>query len=187
MQGMSERRYAARVGLSRGAIQKAKAAGRLILHADGSIDAAASDARRAAMTDPSKQRSMPGTAKMKPVSDAALSAVGDTLRENGLTSPATGGGTTFLQAKTANEVLKAQERRLRLQKMKGELIDRARATALVFRLAREQRDAWVNWPSRAAALMAAELGVEAAAMQKALETHVRAHLDGLAEVRPEFR
>ena len=68
--------------------------------------------------------------------------------------------------------------------MKGELIDRARATALVFRLAREERDSWVNWPSRAAALMAAELGVQAIDMQKALETHVRAHLDELAEVRP---
>jgi len=30
--------------------------GRLVRHADGSIDAAASDARRAAMTDPAKQR-----------------------------------------------------------------------------------------------------------------------------------
>jgi hypothetical protein len=186
MQGMSERQYAAHVGLSRGAIQKAKAAGRLVFHADGSIDAAASDARRAAMTDPAKSRAKPG-AKMKPVPDTALSAVGDTLRENGLASPATGGGTTFLQAKTANEVLKAQERRLRLQKMKGELIDRARATALVFRLAREERDSWVNWPPRAAALIAAELGVEASAVQRALEIHVRAHLDELAEVRPELR
>jgi hypothetical protein len=44
MQGMSEREYAARTGCSRGAIQKAKAAGRLILHADGSIDPEASDA-----------------------------------------------------------------------------------------------------------------------------------------------
>lgn len=43
MQGMSERQYAARVGLSRGVVQKAKAAGRLVLHGDGSIDAAASD------------------------------------------------------------------------------------------------------------------------------------------------
>ena len=34
---------------------------------------------------------------------------------------------TFLQARTANEVLKAQERRLRLQQLKGELVDRARA------------------------------------------------------------
>ena len=38
MQGMSERQYAAHVGLSRGAIQKAKTAERLVLFADGSID-----------------------------------------------------------------------------------------------------------------------------------------------------
>jgi hypothetical protein len=185
MQGMSERDYAARAGLSRGAIQKAKAAGRLVLHPDGSIDPEASDARRASATDPSKQRAtaelLPAP-KLKPVPNAAISAVGDTLRENGLPPPATGGA-TFLQAKTANEVLKSQERRLKLQKMKGELVDRARAEALVFRLARETRDAWVNWPARAAALIAAEIGVEPAVMQKVLEAHVRAHLDELAEVR----
>ena len=193
MQGMSERDYAARVGLSRGAIQKAKATGRLVLHPDGSIDAEASDARRAVATDPSKQRSAPAAVsapvqpKLKPVPEAAVAAVGDTLREQGLAVPPVGGGTTFLQAKTANEVLKAQERRIRLQKLKGELIERARALALVFRLAREVRDAWVNWPARSSALLAAELGVEPAAMQKALEKHVRAHLDELAEVRPDFR
>ena len=186
MQGMSEREYAARAGLSRGAIQKAKTAGRLVLHADGSIDPEASDARRAAATDPSKQRAAPEPAhappKLKPVPNAAISAVGDTLRENGLPPPATGGA-TFLQAKTANEVLKSQERRLKLQKLKGELVDRARAEALVFRLARETRDAWVNWPARAAALIAAEFGLEPATMQKVLEAHVRAHLDELAEGR----
>ncbi len=86
MQGLSERKYAAHAGLSRGAIQKAKAAGRLVLFSDGSIDAAASDKKRAAMTDPSKQR---GTAKtkLKPVPDAALSAVGETLREQGMQAP----------------------------------------------------------------------------------------------------
>jgi hypothetical protein len=60
MQGMSERQYAAHVGLSRGAIQKAKAAGRLVLYPDGSINAAASDAWRAETTDPSKTRKPPG-------------------------------------------------------------------------------------------------------------------------------
>ena len=201
MQGMSERQYAAHVGLSRGAIQKAKTAERLVLYPDGSINAAASDARRAETTDPSKTRKPPPTPKMKPVPEAAVAAVGDTLREQGLavpavgdtlreqglSVPAVGGGTTFLQAKTANEVLKAQERRIRLQKRKGELIERARALALVFRLAREVRDGWVNWPARSSALMAADLGVEPAAMQKVLEKHVRAHLDKLAEVRPDFR
>ena len=193
MQGMSERQYAAHVGLSRGAIQKAKAAERLVLFPDGSIDAAASDARRAETTDPSKTRK-PTAPKLKPVPEAAVAAVGETLREQGLAAPAVGGGTTFLQAKTANEVLKAQERRLRLQKLKGELVDRARAEMLMFRLAREERDAWVTWPARAAALMAAELtaalgdggAVEAALMQKVLEAHVRAQLEGLSEVRPRL-
>ncbi|SLN20616.1 hypothetical protein PSA7680_00745 [Pseudoruegeria aquimaris] len=84
-------------------------------------------------------------------------------------------------------MLKAQERRIRLQKLKGELIDRARAETLVFRLAREERDVWVNWPARAVALMAADLGVEPAAMQKVLEKHVRAQLKELAEVKPDLR
>jgi hypothetical protein len=191
MQGMSERQYAAHVGLSRGAIQKAKAAAGSVLHEDGSIDAAASDKRRAETTDPSKTRKPPAP-KLKPVPEAAVAAVGDTLREQGLSAPAVGGGTTFLQAKTANEVLKAQERRIRLQKLKGELVDRARAETLMFRLARDERDAWVTWPARVAALMASELTaalgdaceVEAAQMQKVLEAHVRAQLDSLAEVRP---
>ena len=199
MQGLSERQYAARVGLSRGAIQKAKEAGRLVLHADGSIDAEASDQRRAAMTDPSKSRAAPSVRpvasiaapKLKPVPEAAVAAVGETLREEGLAAPAVGGGTTYLQAKTANEVLKAQERRIRLQKLKGELVDLARAETLMFRLAREERDAWVTWPARVAALMASELvatlgdgiTVEAALMQKVLEAHVRAQLDSLADIR----
>ena len=199
MQGVSERQYVARVGLSRGAIQKAKEAGRMVLHADGSIDAEASDQRRAAMTDPSKSRAAPSVRpvasiaapKLKPVPEAAVAAVGETLREEGLAAPAVGGGTTYLQAKTANEVLKAQERRIRLQKLKGELVDRARAETLMFRLAREERDAWVTWPARVAALMASELvatlgdgiTVEAALMQKVLEAHVRAQLDSLADIR----
>ncbi len=124
MEGMSERQYAAHVGLSRGAIQKAKDSGRLVQHADGSIDAAASDARRGVMTDPAKQRNaatkpQPPAPKLKPVPDTALSAVGETLRENGLVPPVTGAGTTFLQARTANEVLKTQERHLAIQKKKG--------------------------------------------------------------------
>jgi len=200
MQGMSERQYAAHVGLSRGAIQKAKDTGRLVQHADGSIDVLASDARRAAMTDPAEQRgskavAAPATPKLKPVPDTALSAVGETLRDGGLPAPVSGGGTTFLQARTANEVLKAQERKLKLAQLKGELIDRNRAVGLVFRLAREERDGWVTWPARAAALMASELGVmiadhgslEPAMMQKVLEAHVRAQLESLAEVRIDLR
>ena len=101
--------------------------------------------------------------------------------------PVSAGGMTFMQARTANEVLKAQERRLRLQQMKGELVDRAKAVAQVFRLARDERDAWVNWPARVAAMIAAELEVDSHQLHTVLERHVRDHLAELAEVRPNLR
>ena len=125
--------------------------------------------------------------------EAALGAVRDTLREHGEPVPAGAPGSgpgqamTFMQARTANEVLKAQERRLRLQRMKGELVDRAKAVAQVFRLARDERDAWVNWPARVAAMMAAELEVDTHQLHTVLERHVRDHLAELAEVRPNLR
>ena len=114
-----------------------------------------------------------------------MGAVRDTLREHG--EPIAAGAMTFMQARTANEVLKAQERRLRLQQMKGELVDRAKAVAQVFRLARDERDAWVNWPARVAAMIAAELEVDPHHLHTVLERHVRDHLGELAEVRPSLR
>jgi hypothetical protein len=182
---MSERHYAAHAGISRGAVQKARAAGRLVIHADGSIDASGSDGRRAATTDQAKRREPPGKGPgIRPVTDAALGSVRETLMEQGLPS---GGSVTFVQARTAHEIAKAHLARLRLQERKGELVDRARATSLVFRLAREERDSWLNWPARVAALMASELGVDAHAMQKVIDAHVRAHLTELADIKPEFR
>ncbi len=56
MKGMSEREYAAHSRLSRGGVQKACKNGRLVVHDDGSINAAASDLRRVEMTDPDQQR-----------------------------------------------------------------------------------------------------------------------------------
>ena len=71
------------------------------------------------------------------VADAAVGSVRETLKEQGLpVSGPEGGGVTFVQARTAHEIAKAHLARLRLQRMKGELVDRARALALVFRLAR---------------------------------------------------
>ena len=179
-QGMSERQYAAHAGITRGAVSKARLFGRLVLHPDGSIDAGKSDRRRASTTDLSQQRGRhaPG---LRPVPHAAVSAVAETLEEHGLPAPQAS-GMTFPQARTANEVLKARLRRMELQQREGELVDRARATALVFRLARQERDAWLGWPARVAVMMAAELGLSAHALQTALETHVREHLGQLGDM-----
>ena len=184
--GLSEREYAARVGLSRGAINKARSAGRLVLNDDGSIDPVGSDAKMADLTNPAMRRTKRRTS-VRPVPDAAVGVVSETLREHGMMPPASPTGMTFMQARTANEVLKAQERRLRLQTLKGELVDRARAVSLVFRLARQERDAWTTWPTRVAALMAAELGVNAHQMQEVLSRHVDGQLEALAEISADFR
>lgn len=184
--GLSIRAYAKTRGVSHVAVLKAAKAGRIPLERDGTIDPAKADAAWQRSTDPSraKTKPKPSAEKLRPVGSAALGSVRETLKEQGL--PA-GGNVTFVQARTAHEIAKAHLARLRLQRMKGELVDRARATALVFRLAREERDSWLNWPARVAALVAADLGVEAHAVQKLIETHVRDHLAELAEIRAEFR
>jgi hypothetical protein len=184
--GISIRAYARHRQVSHVAVLRAIKHGRVPVEPDGTIDSAKADASWERETDPGRTKSKPKAPKerLRPIAEAAVGSVRETLKEQGLP---TAGSVTFVQARTAHEIAKAHLARLRLQRMKGELIDRARTTALVFRLAREERDTWINWPARVAALMASELGVEAHSMQKALETHVRAHFAELAEVKPEFR
>ncbi len=173
MEGMSEREYAAHSGLSRGGVQKARKNGRLVVYDDGSINAAASDVRRAEMTDPDQQRRLGG--------DGLASGAGET--------------SSYIKARTLLTVYAAQDKQIAVQKKKGTLVDRARAETLVFRLARQERDVWVTWPGRVAALMAAQImaeverqsgasvTIETAIMQRVLEAHVREQLDALADLR----
>ena len=93
------------------------------------------------------------------------------------------GGTTLVQARTVNEVVKAQTNKVRLARLKGELVDRHQAIAHVFKLARTERDAWLNWPARISAQMAARLGVEAHTLHVALDAAVREHLAELGELK----
>ena len=180
--GESVRAYARRRGVSHVAVLKAIKTGRISREADGTIDPARADAEWEAQTQPTMRRKTkaggPKRAAMEPVATEPGAA------PEPVTAPS---GATFTQARTAHEIAKAQRTRIQVQRMKEEVVDRSHATALVFRLARQERDAWVNWPGRVAALMAFELDVEPHAMQKVLEIHVRAHLAELAEVRPEFR
>ena len=146
-----------------------------MVYSKGSINAAASDVRRADMANPDQQHRSTGGC------------------DSGFSGPAD--SSSYLKARTALTVYQAQDRQLAIQKKKGTLIDRVRAEALVFRLARQERDVWVTWPARVAALMAAEVAaevekqtnkpvmIEAAILQRVLETHVREQLAALADLR----
>lgn len=200
--GVSRRKFAQMRGVSEAAVRRAIASGRISVEPDGTIDPDKASREWDAHTDPAKQRganaqalgtaTAAGTARAreatKPVPRAAIEAVGETLREAGADpDPGAGGEVSFLRARMANEVLKAQTAKVKLAKMKGELVDRARATSMVFDLARRERDAWLHWPARVAANMAADLGVEAHDMEQVLDKYLRAHMADLAEIKIELR
>ena len=191
--GISLREYARRRGVSHVAVMKAIKVGRITPEPDGSLDPAKVDTQWDDQTDPARRSEAPEDEPAQADETPAASDPGKPgdeiaqVRPPAVAEPAPQGAATFTQARTAHEIAKAQRARIEVQRLREEVVDRAYATSEVFRLARRERDAWVNWPARVAALMAAELGVDAHAMQKVLETHVRDHLNELAEIRPEFR
>lgn len=174
--GISIRAYARHRGVSDAAVRKAIAAGRITPEADGTIDAERVDREWARNSD--APRNGTATRAVKVAVPDPSGAAGDG------TAALPAGGTSLLQARTVNEVVKAQTNKVRLARLKGELVDRPQAIAHVFKLARSERDAWLNWPARISAQMAAKLGVDPHTMHIALEAAVREHLQELGEMRP---
>ena len=170
--GLSIRAYARHRGVSDTAVHKAIRSGRITPEADGTIDPARADQDWARNTEEPRPGTRHGAVKAR---------VAESGEDQAPLLPA--GGTSLLQARTVNEVVKAQTNKVRLARLKGELVDRAQAVTHVFRLARTERDAWLNWPARITAPMAAQLGVDPHALHTALEAAVREHLQELGEQR----
>ena len=176
MRTHSNRALAKALGVSEAAVRKAEGAGRIARDPDGhwTLESVQRDWQQ------NSGNRTAGPASLRPVPEATIASVRQTLD-----SPSSG-VMTFLQARTANEVLKAQERKLRLARLKGELVERARAVTLLFRLGRQERDAWAQWPTRVAATLAAELNIPPHTMQTALERLVREHLNELADLQADL-
>ena len=177
--GLSIRAYARHRGVSHVAVKKAIDTGRITPEADGTIEPNRADLEWAQNTVAARKpvaakTASPAAEPIRPAS-APVEPVAPTL---------SAGGTSLLQARTVNEVVKAQTNKVRLARLKGELVDRSQAIAHVFRLARTERDAWLNWPARISAEMAAKLEVDAHELHVALESAVRDHLIELGDMRP---
>lgn len=174
--GLSIRAYARHRGVSHVAVKKAIDTGRITPLADGTLDPDQADQEWTQNTLISSKKT-PESAKantLKPSQEPAET----------FSAPPQSSNTSLLQARTANEVVKAQTNKVRLAQLKGELVDRSQAIAHVFKLARAERDAWISWPSRISSQMAADLDIDAHALHVALEEQVRQHLKELAEIQP---
>jgi hypothetical protein len=178
--GLSIRAYARHRGVSHVAVKKAIDSGRITPEADSTLDPHRADAEWAKNTEAPRA----GT-RVRPVRAAvaqetiAGAPVGDTH------AALPSGGASLLQARTVNEVVKAQTNKVRLAQLKGELVDRAQAIAHVFKLARAEREAWINWPNRITPILAAELGIDEHTLFMALDVAVRVHLEELGEFVPK--
>lgn len=183
---LSIRAYSRHRGVSDTAVRKAIQSGRITLGDDGRIDPQLADAQWSVNTDAAQQRKavLQREVPQEAVTSVreALSATPSPLGGMGASTSASAGGTTLMQAKTANEVLKAQTNKVRLARLKGELVDKDQAVAHVFRMARAERDAWLNWPARVAAQMASALGADSHALHVLLEKAVRDQLTALGDL-----
>lgn len=72
------------------------------------------------------------------------------------------------------------------RKAAGAVIETEIATTVVFEVTRGARDAWMNWPSQIAPLLAADLGVEAEQVLEALTGYVQQHLEQLGDPQIDF-
>lgn len=88
------------------------------------------------------------------------------------------------EARRVKENYLALLTKLEFQQKDGQLIEMTIAEEVLFNAFRQQRDAWLNWPSRVAPLMAADLDVPADRMTEVLTEHVHKHISTLGE--PEF-
>ena len=177
--GLSIRAYARHRGVTDTAVHKAIRSGRITPEADGTIEPERADAQWERNTSDPK----PGTTRQAVKVSVPESQSDASGMSGGSTIGNSGGGTSLLQARTVNEVVKAQTNKVRLARLKGELIDRPQAIAHVFKLARSERDAWLNWPARVSAQMAAKLEIDAHTMHVSLESAVRDHLQELGNLQ----
>lgn len=94
--------------------------------------------------------------------------------------------TTIEEARRINAVYQALLNRLVFEEKDRSVISLDLARTTLFECARGARDAWLNWPSRVAPLIAADLGIEADKMTEILTEHVHKQIASLGEPEGDF-
>ena len=165
---LSKSAYARRRGVTEGAVRQAIKSGRISIGDDGKIDPDLADVEWQKNT---LKANYP---------DNAVTTSSDKSDVN----PAK--AANYQQAKTAHEVLKAQTAKVNLDKLKGSLIDRDKALAHVFKLARSERDSWLNFPARVSAELASKLNADENQVYSLLTEYITRHLKELSELKPRL-
>lgn len=184
MTTMTQIEYAKHAGVDRKTIGRWVKAGKYVVLDGSLIDVEATDKALIMLRDGKDPRTK-NAAKNKPAkADIGLRDNSDTDAAVKQIILATGAEMSREEASRIKENYLALLTKLEFEKEDGQLVELSVAEAVLFAAFRQQRDAWMNWPSRVAPLMAADLGVPADRMTEVLIEHVHKHISGLGE--PEF-
>ncbi len=95
--------------------------------------------------------------------------------------------TSYDEARRLKEVYLALLHRQEYEKKSGSLVDLDLASSILFESARAARDAWLNWPSRVGAIVAADLGIASAdTVTAVLAKYVHEQISQLGEPEANF-
>lgn len=195
------------LGRAKSGLHKLAKSGQIPMLSNGRYNLASVQAALASNVDPGRQRGVHrkskargeraageqsgdqvNTASVRPVSTPdeareAISMVRRILDEEGVKA----GMVDFNATRTADLILKARERAIRIEVAQGRLVDADAVRKTVFNLSREDRDSWTNWPARIAPIMAAQFGLDQMALTIYLEEAVRQHLTERADPALRFK
>lgn len=177
MTSLSLTAYARTHGAQRQATQKWRAKGVLVMDGE-KVDVEASDAkmRGAGLGRYNPDARQPVARKIDP------SAGGDSLEERLFA----GNVLTKVEAESVKESALALKHLVAVRKEAGQLLEADAVERVVFEEAQKARDAWLNFPSKVAPMLAADLGVDAGLIAEALTAHVHRQLESLCEPAFEF-
>jgi hypothetical protein len=168
-------------------VRKAIKAGRIKELPDGTIDleaarkawAASTDPARTRVREPANQSSQPAAVRTEDDARAAVGLIIKVLQAEG-SSIEDAAEVDFGMARTADTILKAYERDLKMRRTRKELVPLATVKQHIEKAFIGYRQAVQRLPSRFAAQIAAEAGCDASALDAALSKAIATVLDELS-------
>jgi DNA-binding MarR family transcriptional regulator len=185
--GVSKREVARQLGVSDTAVRKAIKAGRIKELPDGTIDledarkawASSTDPARTKVREPANQGSQSPAVRTEDEARAAVGLILKVLRAEG-SSVDDLAEVDFGMARTADTILKAYERDLKMAQRRKELVPLATVKQHIEKAFIGYRQAIQRLPSRFAAQIAAEAGCDASTLDASLSKAIATVLDELS-------
>lgn len=183
MSTMTQIDYAKHAGVDRKTVSRWIKAGKYIVLDGDLVNVEESDKAVATLRDSkdprtkNASRKKPAKVKAADIDDSTDATIKEIMLANGVEW-------SREEASRVKENYLALLTKLEFEKEDGQLVELTVAEGILFDAFRAQRDAWMNWPSRVAPLMAADLDVPADRMTEVLLEYVHKHISGLGE--PEF-